>query len=70
MPLVSTWRHLQESQDIHSRGAPHPHVCAAMLRLALEKCVVNVDADCASVLRLYRKHGCHVPATEPAIPPF
>lgn len=34
--------------------------CHALFHLALDKCVVTQDADCARVLRLYRRHGCHV----------
>ena len=66
MPLVGACRNiilsLQTSESRMDAAAPHPRVCQALLRLALDKCVVTEDADCAHVLRLYHQHGCNVHA--------
>ena len=66
MPLVGACRNiilsLQTSESRMDAAAPHPRVCQALLRLALAKCVVTEDADCAHVLRLYHQHGCNVHA--------
>ena len=66
MPLVGAFRNiiLSLKSEPPNIDAPHPHprVCQALLRLALDKCVITEDADCANVLRLYRQHGCNVHA--------
>ena len=69
MPLVGACRNmlsLQTSESKIDATAPHPRVCHALLRLALDKCVVTEDADCARVLRLYHQHGCNVHAAASA----
>ena len=60
MPLVRAFQTLFGGKKNHERDAePPPQACHALLRQALDKCVVTEDADCARVLQLYHQHRCN-----------
>lgn len=55
-------RHAQAGMSVSGEVGSFSAVsaCHTLFHLALDKCVVTQGADCARVLRLYRRHGCHV----------
>ncbi len=68
MPLTGAWRHVLRETEEDPRKAPHPAVCETLVRLALDKCVVQETSDCDRILTLYRLHGCSIEKEEAPTP--